>query len=92
MGHVSFPLSQVILTPLFPLQALQLGTVLVGSPTQDGMISILTAAEEADEPKRVQFPAPTESSPLRAGEPRWANYMKGVIQHYRGKGQALCSR
>uniref|UniRef100_A0A7M4FUR3 Galactokinase n=1 Tax=Crocodylus porosus TaxID=8502 RepID=A0A7M4FUR3_CROPO len=63
--------------------ALQLGTVLVGSPTQDGMISILTAAEEADEPKRVQFPAPTESSPLRAGEPRWANYMKGVIQHYR---------
>ncbi|XP_009960294.1 PREDICTED: LOW QUALITY PROTEIN: galactokinase, partial [Leptosomus discolor] len=43
--------------------ALQLGTVLVGSPTQDGTISILTTSPEADEP---------------------VNYVKGVIQHYRG--------
>ncbi|XP_035198064.1 galactokinase [Oxyura jamaicensis] len=64
--------------------ALQLGTVLVGSPTQDGTISILTTSEAADEPHRVQFPAPHESSPLSPGQPRWANYVKGVIQHYRG--------
>ncbi|KAM9177683.1 galactokinase isoform 2-T2 [Mergus octosetaceus] len=64
--------------------ALQLGTVLVGSPTQDGTISILTTSEAADEPHRVQFPAPSESSPLSPGQPHWANYVKGVIQHYRG--------
>ncbi|XP_021270522.1 galactokinase [Numida meleagris] len=64
--------------------ALQLGTVLVGSPTQDGTISILTTAPGADEPHRVQFPAPTLSCPLSPGRPHWANYVKGVIQHYRG--------
>ncbi|KAM9371180.1 galactokinase [Phaethornis superciliosus] len=64
--------------------ALQMGTVLVGSPTQDGTISIVTTAVEADEPHRVQFPAPYPGSPLSPGPPRWANYIKGVIQHYRG--------
>uniref|UniRef100_A0A8C0GRC2 Galactokinase 1 n=1 Tax=Chelonoidis abingdonii TaxID=106734 RepID=A0A8C0GRC2_CHEAB len=63
--------------------ALQLGTVIVGSPRRDGTISISTTAEEAEEPKRVQFPAPTEGNTLRPGEPHWANYVKGVIQHYR---------
>uniref|UniRef100_A0A8C0US38 Galactokinase n=1 Tax=Cyanistes caeruleus TaxID=156563 RepID=A0A8C0US38_CYACU len=65
-------------------QALQLGTVLVGSPTQDGTISIITTSAEADEPHRVQFPAPGPGSSLSPGLPRWANYVKGVIQHYRG--------
>ncbi|XP_051490872.1 galactokinase [Apus apus] len=64
--------------------ALQLGTVLVGSPRQDGTISILTTSAEADEPRRVQFPAPCQGSPLSPGQPRWANYVKGVIQHYQG--------
>ncbi|NXO35556.1 GALK1 Galactokinase, partial [Locustella ochotensis] len=64
--------------------ALQLGTVLVGSPTQDGTISIITTSAEADEPHRVQFPAPHPGSSLSPGLPRWANYVKGVIQHYRG--------
>ncbi|NXA58657.1 GALK1 Galactokinase, partial [Mohoua ochrocephala] len=63
--------------------ALQLGTVLVGSPTQDGTISIVTISAEADEPHRVQFPAPRAGSSLSPGLPRWANYVKGVIQHYR---------
>ncbi|KAL2297674.1 hypothetical protein Nmel_016228 [Mimus melanotis] len=64
--------------------ALQLGTVLVGSPTQDGTISIVTTSAEADEPHRVQFPAPSPGSSLSPGLPHWANYVKGVIQHYRG--------
>lgn len=75
-------------SPPPPPQALQLGTVLVGSPTQDGTISILTTSAEADEPHRVQFPAPRQGSPLSPGQPRWANYIKGVIQHYRGKARA----
>ncbi|NWU04443.1 GALK1 Galactokinase, partial [Urocynchramus pylzowi] len=63
--------------------ALQLGTVLVGSPTQDGTISIITTSAEADEPHRVQFLAPRPGSSLSPGLPHWANYVKGVIQHYR---------
>ncbi|XP_038012762.1 galactokinase [Motacilla alba alba] len=64
--------------------ALQLGTVLVGSPTQDDTISIVTTSAEADEPHRVQFLAPRPSSSLSPGQPHWANYIKGVIQHYPG--------
>ncbi|XP_066474188.1 galactokinase isoform X2 [Tiliqua scincoides] len=63
--------------------ALQMGTVMVGSPRQDGIISIVTTAEEAEEPKSVQFPVPVEGSALKPGKPHWANYVKGVIQHYR---------
>lgn len=74
-----------VLRPLLTPQALQLGTVLVGSPTKDGTISIITTSADADEPRRVQFPAPSQSSPLSPGQPRWANYVKGVIQHYKGK-------
>ncbi|NXR93417.1 GALK1 Galactokinase, partial [Hypocryptadius cinnamomeus] len=65
-------------------QAVQLGTVLVGSPTQDETISIVTTSAEADEPHKVQFLAPRPGSSLSPGLPRWANYVKGVIQHYRG--------
>lgn len=57
----------------------------MGAPTQDETISIITTSAEADEPHKVQFPAPTASSPLSPGKPQWANYIKGVIQHYRGK-------
>ncbi|XP_015269965.1 PREDICTED: galactokinase [Gekko japonicus] len=63
--------------------ALHLRTVMVGSPRQDGLISIVTTAEEADEPKSVQFLVPVEGGALKPGEPQWANYVKGVIQHYR---------
>ncbi|XP_062979297.1 galactokinase [Elgaria multicarinata webbii] len=63
--------------------ALQMGTVMVGSPREDGIISIVTTAEEADQPKRVQFQVPGEGGDLKPGEPRWANYVKGVIQHYK---------
>lgn len=62
--------------------------MLVGSPTQDGTISIVTTSAEADEPHRVQFPAPSPGSSLSPGLPHWANYVKGVIQHYRGKAWA----
>ncbi|XP_053231900.1 galactokinase isoform X1 [Podarcis raffonei] len=62
--------------------ALQMGTMVVGSPREDGIISIVTTAQGADEPKKVTFPVPMEGATLEPGEPRWANYVKGVIQHY----------
>ncbi|KAH0629499.1 hypothetical protein JD844_011601 [Phrynosoma platyrhinos] len=64
-------------------QALQMCTVMVGSPREDKIISIITTAEEVEEPKKVQFPVPGEEVVLNPGEPRWANYVKGVVQHYK---------
>lgn len=68
-------------------QALELVTVMVGSPRADGLVSLLTTSEGADEPRRLQFPLPTAQRSLEPGTPRWANYVKGVIQHYPGTGQ-----
>ncbi|XP_042310529.1 galactokinase [Sceloporus undulatus] len=63
--------------------ALRMYTVIVGSPREDKIISIVTTAEEAEDPKKVQFPVPGEGLVLKPGEPRWANYVKGVVQHYK---------
>ncbi|CAO2646109.1 Galk1 [Lemmus lemmus] len=62
--------------------ALELVTVLVGSPRTDGLVSLLTTSKNADEPQRLQFPLPTAQRSLEPGTPQWANYVKGVIQHY----------
>ncbi|KAK2112066.1 hypothetical protein P7K49_011813 [Saguinus oedipus] len=71
---------------LFPaklnLEALELVTVLVGSPREDGLVSLLTTSVDADEPQRLQFPLPTAQRSLEPGTPQWANYVKGVIQYY----------
>ncbi|MBN3306346.1 GALK1 Galactokinase, partial [Amia calva] len=65
-------------------QALPLVTVMVGSPTPDRSVSIVTVAEGADEPRRVDFVLPNDSAtPIAPGMPKWANYVKGVLQHYR---------
>ncbi|XP_032097551.1 galactokinase [Sapajus apella] len=62
--------------------ALELVTVLVGSPREDGLVSLLTTSADADEPQRLQFPLPTAQRSLEPGTPQWANYVKGVIQYY----------
>ncbi|XP_069809432.1 galactokinase [Dendropsophus ebraccatus] len=63
--------------------ALPLVTVIVGSRRDDGRICIVTTAEGADEPHKVEFETPSVGKPLTPGAPKWANYVKGVIQHYR---------
>uniref|UniRef100_A0A4W4EGP5 Galactokinase n=1 Tax=Electrophorus electricus TaxID=8005 RepID=A0A4W4EGP5_ELEEL len=63
--------------------ALPLVTVMVGSKTSGQSCSVATTAEGADDPKKVDFDLPTDSAPLTKGEPAWANYLKGVVQHYR---------
>ncbi|XP_069578568.1 galactokinase isoform X1 [Brachyistius frenatus] len=63
--------------------ALPLVTVVVGSQTSGQDVSIVTATEDADEPRRVDFSLAGDGSALSPGLPRWANYVKGVLQHYR---------
>ncbi|KAK5616908.1 Galactokinase [Crenichthys baileyi] len=63
--------------------ALPLVTVVVGGPTSAQEVTVVTAAKDADEPRRVDFALTGDGSSLSPGLPRWANYVKGVIQHYR---------
>ncbi|XP_034077736.1 galactokinase [Gymnodraco acuticeps] len=63
--------------------ALPLVTVVVGSQTCGRDVTVVTATEDADEPHRVDFSLPADGAPLAPGLPRWANYVKGVIEHYR---------
>ena len=67
-------------------QALPMVTVLVGNKTDTGLCRILTTAPGVDEPKYVEFSLPTPDQPLQPAEtPFWANYVKGVVAHYKGK-------
>lgn len=59
-------------------------TVIVGTKTNTGICRILTTAENADEPKYVEFPQPSSSNKLEPGKPSWANYVKGVLVHFAG--------
>ncbi|XP_034049758.1 galactokinase [Thalassophryne amazonica] len=63
--------------------ALPLVTVVVGSQTSGQDVTMVTVAKDADAPKRVDFSLSGDGSPLSPGSPSWANYVKGVIQHYR---------
>ncbi|XP_061519953.1 galactokinase [Phycodurus eques] len=63
--------------------ALSLVTVVVGSASSGQEATIVTASEEADEPRKVDLTLPVEGFPLSPGLPHWANYVKGVMDHYR---------
>ncbi|XP_054748525.1 galactokinase-like [Lytechinus pictus] len=72
---------------VFPM-ALPQVTILVGRKTSSGVCRVLTTAEGTDEPKYTEFPVPTAEKPLEPGLPKWANYVKGVVQNFKG---TLCS-
>lgn len=63
--------------------ALPLLTVVVGSRTSGQAVSVVTATKDVSEPRRVDFSLSTDGSPLSPGQPSWANYVKGVVHHYR---------
>lgn len=71
-------------------QALPLVTVMLGSETSDQDVTVTTLSEDADEPREIHFHLPTEETSLSPGSPKWANYVKGVIEHYRGT--PICQR
>lgn len=57
--------------------------MIVGSKADDNSCTIITSAKGADEPHKITFPVPSSSSPLSPGEPKWANYVKGVIANFK---------
>ncbi|KAJ9596657.1 hypothetical protein L9F63_012354 [Diploptera punctata] len=67
---------------VFPM-ALPMVTVVVGKKNGKQTCSVVTMAKEADSPTRVEFPVPSKQK-LTPGEPKWANYVKGVVQNFKG--------
>ncbi|XP_021943533.1 galactokinase [Folsomia candida] len=65
---------------VFPM-AIPLYSVMVGRYNGTSKIRIATSAE-VDNPKRVEFDTPSKENPLTQGEPKWANYVKGVLHHF----------
>ncbi|XP_016106548.1 galactokinase isoform X3 [Sinocyclocheilus grahami] len=65
--------------------ALPMVTVIVGSKISGQKCCVVTLTEAADEPRVVDFDLPNELTPLLRGQPNWANYVKGVVQHYRAR-------
>ncbi|XP_066292194.1 galactokinase-like [Branchiostoma lanceolatum] len=72
---------------VFPM-ALPMVTVVVGKKTDTGVCRVVTTAQDADEPKEVEFPIPSTAHPLQPGKPAWANYVKGVVANFKGE---VCS-
>ena len=68
----------------FTLQALPLVSVFVGRKTDNDICRILTLAAGVDNPTYVEFPAPSADNPPPVGSPKWANYLKGMIAHFKG--------
>ncbi|XP_075889796.1 galactokinase isoform X1 [Nelusetta ayraudi] len=65
--------------------ALPLVTVVVGGPTSDLEVTVVTNSEDVDEPRRMCFNMHGDGSQLSPGKPAWANYVKGVMHHYRAR-------
>ena len=65
--------------------------MIVGRPNDSGKIRLVTSAEVGDGVKH-EFDAPTEKTRLAPGTPKWANYVKGVIEHFPGmtENTAFC--
>lgn len=60
--------------------ALPLLTVVVGKPNSGRQAQIVTLNKDTDQPFRVDLDLENELDP---GQPKWANYVKGVLHHYR---------
>lgn len=63
--------------------------VVLGKKTSENKCRLLTLNERADDPTFIEFPLPTDSEPLKPGKPNWANYVKGIVQYFDGKGSVF---
>ena len=55
-------------------------SVIVGSPTNTGIVRIETLNNGTDFPRYTEFPIDN----LEAGKPKWCNYVKGVAAQMSG--------
>lgn len=66
-------------------------TVVLGSPTLNLEVTVVTNSEDVDKPSKISFNMQDDGLKLSPGKPSWANYVKGVMHHYRGtKSLRIC--
>ena len=58
-------------------------TVIVGNRTDSNTCRVLTTTESVTD-RYVEFNIPSETQPLAPGKPAWANYVKGVVNCFKG--------
>ena len=58
-------------------------TVIVGKKNDTDKCVVVTEAKDIDTPVKVEFPVPTKD-PLVPASPKWANYVKGIVQYFKG--------
>ncbi|KAI5634857.1 galactokinase galactose-binding signature domain-containing protein [Phthorimaea operculella] len=68
--------------------ALPFLTVVVGAPNSSTTCNVLSVLASGEELK-TSFQVPTPQSPLKPGEPAWANYVKGVVANFPGHLQGF---
>ncbi|KAJ2939163.1 hypothetical protein O0L34_g8476 [Tuta absoluta] len=68
--------------------ALPFLTVVVGAPNSSSTCNVLSVLASGEELK-TSFQVPTPQSPLKPGEPAWANYVKGVVANFPGQLQGF---
>lgn len=59
-------------------------TIVIGKKNNTNLCKIKTLSESSDKPQFVQFPV-TEKEHIKCGNPKWANYVKGVIRYFEGR-------
>lgn len=67
-------------------------TVVAGRSIPGEESTVVTTCSSADPPLRVDIEMPNKNALVRAlipGEPKWANYVKGVIANYLGDTPAF---
>ncbi|KAF4517285.1 hypothetical protein B566_EDAN008619 [Ephemera danica] len=69
--------------------ALPMVTIMLGRRTGTDTCRVVTTVQEADEPRRVEFPTPASHAVLPGSSPRWANYVKGVVANFHAPN-AIC--
>uniref|UniRef100_A0A224XQA0 Putative galactokinase n=1 Tax=Panstrongylus lignarius TaxID=156445 RepID=A0A224XQA0_9HEMI len=64
--------------------ALPMGTVMIGAKNHTNSVHIVSKSENIGSKNEVKFDLP-KNGKLKKGEPKWANYIKGVISYFKGE-------
>uniref|UniRef100_A0A023F7V3 Galactokinase n=1 Tax=Triatoma infestans TaxID=30076 RepID=A0A023F7V3_TRIIF len=64
--------------------ALPMGTVMIGAKNDSNSVHIVSKSDNIGSQIEVKFDLP-ENGKLQKGEPKWANYVKGVISYFKGE-------
>lgn len=65
----------------FSFKALPMVTIIAGKPASSKMCKIISMSESIGTQSIAEFDS-TSRDTMKAGEPKWANYVKGCIANF----------